>query len=122
MFHRTSAMESSSLAWILQCRYDVSKPNSVLMEALENDISQEQCEWLLQEMAENRSKDHRNSKQYSQQALAKALRTGSTIKSHWGTSELIQRLRDNPAVLKAVEHAANSSTCMGNAETGKDRT
>lgn len=86
------------------CRYDVSKPSGVLMRALESELTQESKDWLVSEMAENRSKPN-ECKEYSQKELVGALKTNSPMKTHWGSLELMETIKKNPCVLESIEKA-----------------
>jgi hypothetical protein len=86
------------------------------MVAMENDLDSELRDWLIHEMAENRKAENSRSrgalpkKYYSQEELVSALKADAPLKDHWGTSALIDCLRQSPAVLRTVEqNMANHS-------------
>lgn len=94
------------------CRYDIGKPNSTLKAEMDRDLDPECVDWLLQEMAENRQKNIRKTKQYCQKQLTQAISSGDAkceLKRHWGSHPMLGKLLENPSVLEAVASSMRQS-------------
>lgn len=86
----------------------MGKPGGELKSAMENELQPECKDWLLAEMAENRTKAAKKHKQYCQKELCVALSNQQPLQRHWGSHEILSKLAANPSILdpiaKALEH------------------
>jgi CRAL/TRIO domain len=86
-------------------RYDVNKQDGLLKQAMEIDFRPECKEWLLAEMAENRTKAAKRSKQYCQKELCSALCKKLPMQRHWGSHEIISSLAADQSILAPIARA-----------------
>jgi hypothetical protein len=112
-YHRWSLLQDNTSGELcstslLGCRYDPNKKHSALLKALESNLTTECKDWLVTEMAENRLKSSMHRKKYSQGELAAALKSDAPLQRHWGSKQLLEHLKQNPAVLESVEEASTA--------------
>lgn len=84
--------------------YDVDKEaklagSSELHAFLTKEFPAETSEWILEEMAENRRREVLQSKRYCQTEIHQAVTSGSSLKKHWGSSQLLKLMEKDPSYL-----------------------